>query len=275
LKEICCQLKIIGGGGIMKKIFIILTIVISVFSFSIEKEIPYEKFEELTFEKVNYIISQVKEDIDNDIITENIMLIGEISSETPFVQNIKLVISNREETFILYKNAIPDGYNPYLELADFDGDGIQDILVKNSTGGSGGYINVKLLSFNGTYLEELFSTENTYFNLVGNFKEGFFANLKMDDYFSYDINLSHKKDMYIEEGFYTSEGKIANEWTDLMIGGIGEFEVKKWGDKTIAHVSKSVSGFYHADRIGYVEFLLDFTDKDMKIETINFSIILY
>jgi hypothetical protein len=160
-------------------------------------------------------------------------------------------------------------------LADFDGDGIEDILIKNSTGGSGGYINVKLLSFNGTYLEELFSTENDYFKVEGNFKENFIANIKMDDYFSYDINLSHKKDMYLEEGFYTSEGEVSNEWIDLMIGGIAEFEVKKFGDKTLAKVLKSVSGFYHADRLGYLEMFLDFTEGNMKIERINFSINLY
>jgi hypothetical protein len=259
----------------MKKIFILLLLVFSTFSFSVDKEIPYKKFEELTFEKVNYIIAEKKEDIDKDNVVENIMLIGEISSETPFIHNIKLVISNRESTFILYKNAISDGYDPYFELADFDGDGIEDILIKNSTGGSGGYINVKLLSFNGTYLEELFSTENDYFKVEGNFKENFIANIKMDDYFSYDINLSHKKDMYLEEGFYTSEGEVSNEWIDLMIGGIAEFEVKKFGDKTLAKVLKSVSGFYHADRLGYLEMFLDFTEGNMKIERINFSINLY
>ena len=259
----------------MKKLYTVLFLTLSIFIFSAKTEIPYQKFEELTFDRVNYIIAQENEDIDKDGKVERIILIGEISSETPFIQNIKLVISNREDTFILYKNAISDGYDPYFELVDFDGDGIKDILIKNATGGSGGYINVKLLSFNGTYLEELFSTENSYFNVKGNFKENFIANIVMEDYFSYDLNLSHKKEMYIEQGFYTSEGKVSNEWTDLMIGGIGAFEVQKWGGKNVGRVLKSVSGFYHADRLGYLELLLDFTGEEMKIERINFSINLY
>jgi len=260
----------------MKKILILLFVSLFVLSFSVEKEIPYEKFQELTFDNVNYILNSKTDDIDNDGVNENIMIIGELTTDnSPFVRNIKLVISNRKETFILYKNAIEDGYETKIELADFNGNSKKDILIKNYTGGSGGYINVKLLSFNGTYLEELFSSEKEYYNLEGNFESDFNAKIKLEDYFEYKLNLDHKKETYIEGEFYSEEGEVLTDSSELMIGGISQFEHMKWADKNVIRYTKSVSGFYHADRLGYLELILDFTEGEMKINQAYFNIILY
>ncbi|MGM0640331.1 MAG: PliI family lysozyme inhibitor of I-type lysozyme [Thermotogota bacterium] len=260
----------------MKKVLIFLFVSLLIMAFSVEKEIPYEKFQDLTFENVNYILNSKTDDIDNDGVNENIMIIGELKNDdSPFVRNIKLVISNRKETFILYKNAIEDGYETTIELADFNGDSNKDILIKNSTGGSGGYINVKLLSFNGTYLEELFSSENVYYDLEGNFEKDFKAIIELENYFEYKINLDHKKEIYIESEFYSEDGELLADSPELMIGGIAQFEVVNWGDKNVIRYSKSVSGFYHADRLGYLELILDFTDGEMNIDQAYFNIILY
>lgn len=259
----------------MKKIIFPLFLLITLLSFSVEKKIPYDKFEELNFEKTNYIIQSITDDIDNDGLTENIMLIGELSSNTPFIQNVKLVISNNRDMFILYKNAIQDGYEPNLFLGDFTGDGNKDILIRCNSGGSGGYIYVNLLSFNGTYIKELFNSKNQYYEVKGNFKENFKANISMKGYFSYDVNLDYKKAQYLKEDFYSEDGKIKVDDTRLIIGGISQFEPQKWKDKYVIRYLKSVSGFYHADSLGYVELILDFSKEKPEVVTASFSVILY
>ena len=85
------------------------------------------------------IFSYARGDVNGDGIPDNVYLTGIKTPDSPFTQNITLVIQDGMmggfTSIPLSENA---GYNPTLFLGDFTGDGVKDILIGINTGGSGG-----------------------------------------------------------------------------------------------------------------------------------------
>jgi len=84
------------------------------------------------------IVFYARGDVNGDKIPDNVFLTGIKTPDSPFTQSITLVvqhgITGRYTIVSLKENA---GYNPTLLLADFTGDGVDDILIGITTGGSG------------------------------------------------------------------------------------------------------------------------------------------
>jgi len=85
------------------------------------------------------VVSFARGDVTGDRIPDTIYLTGIKTPQSPFIQNITLLIQDgrtgRLTGIQLPENA---GYDPSLFLGDFTGNGVADILISIATGGSGG-----------------------------------------------------------------------------------------------------------------------------------------
>jgi len=114
------------------------------------------------------IVDYIRGDVNGDRIPDNVYLTGIRTPNSPFIQNITLVIQNGmtgEITSIaLSENA---GYNPTLFLGDFTGNRVNDILISINSGGSGGIMYYYICSFlnNSEKLLFDFNEYNKKYNL--------------------------------------------------------------------------------------------------------------
>lgn len=99
-------------------------------------------------------------DVTGDGVADQVWLTGVTTEDSPFIQNITLMIQNgvtgRITQVALQENA---GYEPTIFLCDFTGDGVMDIKVSIQSGGSGGFVFTYIYSFVNSQLRLLFSGE--------------------------------------------------------------------------------------------------------------------
>lgn len=100
-------------------------------------------------------------DVTGDGVADEIFLVGDVSEDSAFIQNITLFIRNGRTTRVtqvpLQDNA---GFEPTLFLCDFTGDGILDIKVSIQSGGSGGFVFTYIYSFVDNRVRLLFDGES-------------------------------------------------------------------------------------------------------------------
>lgn len=99
-------------------------------------------------------------DVTGDGVIDQVWLTGMTTEDSPFIQNITLMIQNgmtgRITQVALQENM---GYEPTIFLCDFTGDGVLDIKVSIQSGGSGGFVFTYIYSFANNQLRLLFSGE--------------------------------------------------------------------------------------------------------------------
>ena len=99
------------------------------------------------------IVAYARGDVNGDRVPDNVYLTGTRTPDSPFIQNITLVIHDGATGLFtripLSENA---GYIPSLFLRDFTGDGVNDILISIASGGSGAFMYYYIFSFiNSTF----------------------------------------------------------------------------------------------------------------------------
>ncbi|WP_129408181.1 hypothetical protein [Marinitoga lauensis] len=234
----------------MKKTLIFMFLIISILMFS-------------------EIIDQKSIDLNGDGINEKITLEGTYISSI-YIDGLTLNISNSTN----YSTSINLGfgaYNPEMEFYDFDGDKKLDVFVKGYSGGSGNYLYYYIYSYtNG----KLLSSDDTILDLETAFMDNFKALVKYKNAYTY-IDLSDRKDEYIKTKTYNKYGQFIGKFKELFVGGIGELEPFDFGHDGIYELKGviSISGIYHADRIGYAHFV--YSIKEKRIRWLEISKLIY
>ncbi|WP_018758620.1 GW dipeptide domain-containing protein [Paenibacillus terrigena] len=96
------------------------------------------------------LLDQQKIDVNKDGVLDTAYVVGtREDKESPFSQDINLIVVDGKTSKIMNANLIGfDGYMPYINFAgDFNGDKANDIMLTADTGGSGGYITSRIVSF--------------------------------------------------------------------------------------------------------------------------------
>ncbi|SHF02691.1 hypothetical protein SAMN02745164_01634 [Marinitoga hydrogenitolerans DSM 16785] len=213
------------------------------------------------------IIEQKEIDLNGDSINEKVILEGDYISSI-FIDNLKLKIIGNESTTIELNFG---SYEPKIEFYDFDGDKKLDVFIKGYSGGSGNYIYYYIYSYlNG----ELLDTKNEILDLKTSFMDGFKALVRFKDAYTY-LALSDRKSEYIKMKVYNKYGQFIGKIKELFIGGIGELEPYDFGNDGIYELKGiiSISGLYHADRIGYAHFI--YSVKEKRIRWLEISKVIY
>ena len=159
------------------------------------------------------VVSYARGDVNGDKIPDNVYLTGIRTPDSPFTQNITLVIQDgltgNFTSIPLRENA---GYNPTLFLGDFTGDNVSDILIGIASGGSGGimyyYIysfinNIAQLLFDFNVYNEQYKYDVTYKN---NYKVEVISKINDEKYL---IDISLRGADYLNEIYY-EDGKLKN-----------------------------------------------------------------
>ncbi len=202
------------------------------------------------------VVDYARGDVNGYRIPDNVYLTGKKTPDSPFIQNITLVIQDgRSGMFYsipLKENA---GYNPTLFLGDFTGNGVSDILISIATGGSGGIMDYYIYSFLGNRAQLLFDFEvyNNQYQYDVTYKDNYKVEVisKINN-LKYILDISYKGADYLNEIYYQN-GKLKQPITGFVnpLSGLYPVDFDQNGIYELLAYQK-IAGRYNADSLGYV-----------------------
>lgn len=200
--------------------------------------------------KLEKVISKESMDVNGDGKEETIYIKGIPFEEGAiFLKTVYLQVffANGTED----KVELEGGYEPKIKFTDLNHDGIKDMFVSVTTGGSGGISNHYLYTIKDDKLVEIGTPEPLV--IQSEFLNGYKANMTIENTNeSYQFDLRNQAKDYERLGLYHN-GKL-NEQTELMVLPLGTLKpLKVTGNKIGLKGSQRVSGAYNADTIAYVE----------------------
>lgn len=223
------------------------------------------------------IVAFARGDVNGDRVPDNIYLTGVKNPNSPFVQNITLVIQDgRTGSFMTMPLEGIDGYSPMLELKDFTGNGLADILISSATGGSGAIMNYYIYSFANNILTLLFDFNKYNEDYV--YTVTYLDNYKVEvtsqnNQEKYIIDISSKGEEYLSE-IYDEDGKLINPISGFVDPLSGLYPIDFDSDQIYELLAyQKISGRYHADSLGY--FLNTLEWQDNKFALVNQFVAIY
>ena len=223
------------------------------------------------------VVAYARGDVNGDKIADEVFLIGAMTSDSPFVNNITLIIQNGvtgSTTSITLKDN--GGYNPSLFLGDFTGNGVCDILISIATGGSGGTYYYFIYTFVHNRVRLLFNSDA--YNEQFKYEVMYLDNYKVEvrsikNNTRYLIDLSLKGSDYLNE-IYNDDGKLKipiSGWVDPISGLYPiDFDLNKVYE-LLAY--QKIAGRYHADSLGYIQNTLKWNSRIFALDNQVISII--
>lgn len=207
------------------------------------------------------IVAYSRGDVTGDGIPDTVYLTGIKTADSPFIQKITLVIKDGKTGSIVSIPLKSDaGYNPTIFLGDFTGDGIKDILIGITSGGSGGIIYYYIYSDVGNSPKLLFDYDI--------FNERYQYDVIYRDYYKVDvinttekikyvIDISNRGTDYLQE-IYKKDGtlKVPIKGFVNPLSGLYPIDFDSDGVYEVLGFQR-ISGRYAADALGYIQTSLE------------------
>ncbi|MEW9672382.1 VCBS repeat-containing protein [Ammoniphilus sp. 3BR4] len=202
------------------------------------------------------VVSFVQGDVNGDRTPDNVYLTGIKTQDSPFTQNITLLVQDgrtgRFTSTALRENA---GYNPTLFLGDFTGNGVADILISITTGGSGGIMYHYIYSFlnNAPQLLFDFNVYNEQYKYEVTYKDNYKVEVvSKNNNKKYIIDISTRDSEYLNE-IYDKNGKLKSPIKGFVNPLSGLYPVDFDSNKVYELLAyQKIAGRYNADSLGYV-----------------------
>lgn len=223
------------------------------------------------------IVFHVIGDVNGDRIPDNVFLTGIKTSMSPFIQDITLVVrdgrTGRTTRVPLSENA---GYNPRLFLGDFNGDGINDILISIDSGGSGAIMYHYIYSFinNMPQLMFDFNVYNNEYKYDVTYEDNYKVEVTSEkNNAKYIIDISLKGQDYLDE-IYDESGKLKEPISGFVnpLSGLYPVDFDSNGVYELLAYQK-IAGRYNADSLGYFLNTLKWRDNRFDLNDQNVAIL--
>jgi hypothetical protein len=214
---------------------------------------------------VQSIVSFLRGDVNGDGIPDNVYLTGIKTSDSPFTQNITLVIQDgRTGRFTSIPLSDNSGYNPRLFLGEFTGDGMDDIFISIDSGGSGAIMYHYIYSLTNNIPQLLFdfNSYNEEYNYEVTYKDNYRVEVisrKNDK--NYIIDISTRDQEYLHEIYYEN-GKLKSPISGFVNPLSGLYPVDFDSNNVYELLAyQKIAGRYNADSLGYVLNTLKWKDN--------------
>ncbi|MGZ9583156.1 VCBS repeat-containing protein [Paenibacillus marinisediminis] len=202
-----------------------------------------------------HVVDQKLGDVNGDRIPDLVYLVGDHEPGSPFIQHITLHIQDgRTRVTHAYPLKQNSGYNPTVQLVDFTGNGVDDILIVIDSGGSGATTYSYIFSYMNNQLQQLFDYEayNQAHQYAVNFMDGFKVNAtSLNPQSTYIIDLTYKGQQYLSE-IYDSNGKLKEPIQGDVNPLSGVYPIDLERDRKYELMAlQRITGRYNADGLGY------------------------
>lgn len=222
------------------------------------------------------VVSFAKGDVSGDKVPDSVYLTGTKTPDSPFIQNITLVVQDGRtgayKSVALSENA---GYNPTLFLGDFTGNGVDDILIRIDSGGSGAFTYDYVYSFlnNNPQLIFDFNAYNEQFQYDVSFQNNYKVKVvsKINN-LTYLIDISLRDPEYLSE-IYNANGKLKSPIEGFVnpLSGLYPVDFDSNGVYELLAYQK-IAGRYNADALGYVLNTLAWNNDRFVLQNQNVAI---
>lgn len=202
------------------------------------------------------IVAYAIGDVNGDRIPDRVYLTGIKTQESPFIQNITLVIKDGRTGILTNIHLIQNsGYNPTLFLGNFTGAPADQILIGINSGGSGGIMYYYIYSFINNISKLLFDYDiyNNEYKYTVTFKDYYKVEVISDkNNKKYIIDISNREKEYLNEIYYKN-GKLKSPITGFVNPLSGLYPVDFDADGIYELLAyQKIAGRYNADSLGYV-----------------------
>lgn len=222
------------------------------------------------------MVSVAKGDVTGDKVSDNVYLTGTKTPDSPFIQNITLVVQDGRtggtRNIQLNENA---GYNPTLFLGDFTGNGVDDILIRIDSGGSGAFTYDYVYSFvnNNPQLLFDFNVYNEQFQYDVSYQDNYKVKvISKINHLTYLIDISLRDPEYLSE-IYNANGKLKSPIEGFVNPLSGLYPVDFDSNKVYELLAyQKIAGRYNADALGYVLNTLGWKNDRFILQNQNVAI---
>lgn len=222
------------------------------------------------------IVSFARGDVTGDKVSDNVYLTGTKTPDSPFIQNITLVVQDGRTggtgSVHLSENA---GYNPTLFLGDFTGNGVDDILIRIDSGGSGAFTYDYIYSFMNNNPQLLFNANvyNEQFQYDVNYQDNYKVKVvSRSNHLTYLIDISLRDPAYLSE-IYNANGKLKSPIEGFVnpLSGLYPVDFDSNGVYQLLAYQK-IAGRYNADALGYALNTLAWKNDRFVLQNQNVAI---
>lgn len=214
------------------------------------------------------VIDSVSANIVDGHSQDKAILVGIYPYEnSSYSQNLELVI-NPEVGYPVTIQLPYNGYDMQLFCGDFTKDGIDEIMVRGSFGGSGGYEIGVIYKFYNNKIIKIFNQDDISKNnpCTAKFKDNYKVHVNCGEK-KYSINLSTRPKDYLDLA-YDSEGKVLPGVEAYVDAPNSLFPVKDVDNSYYELlIQQRIVGLVNADTLGIVQTLCDFVNGTFTVVT--------
>ncbi|MDF2567105.1 MAG: spore coat protein [Oscillospiraceae bacterium] len=215
------------------------------------------------------VVASVQGDVTGDKIPDRIFLTGEKTQDSPFIQDITLVVrdgkSGKTTRVALKENS---GYNPTLFLGDFMGNGTNQILIRIDSGGSGAFTFDYIYSFLKNVPQLIFDSDvyNQEYTYQVNYLDFYRVEvISNNNKTKYMLDISLRGPEYLNE-IYDRNGVLKEPIQGFVnpLSALFPVDVDTNGIYELLAFQK-VAGRYNADALGYIQNFLRWNGKRFEL----------
>lgn len=207
-----------------------------------------------------------------------VFLIGrKPDAKSPFADDLSVIVQDAAgQNQVIAKLPGVAGYESKLTIGDFSGDKVDDVLVKIPTGGSGGIVEHRILTFVGEPKTIFGKEENRGVRITGHFVDGFKAELTEETTKrKVTVDQVNKQETYIKANLYDAQGNVLRQQTTSLspFGALDPVDLERDGVLELRGQQR-VSGLANADTVANVTSIWKYQDGKWVLRQIEVSTLL-